>query len=210
VSTTTLTAEQIQAANLTDWRPISQALLARFRTGNFATGLRLVNQIGAAAEEANHHPDLDLRYTHLNVRLFSHDAFGVTERDLSLARKISELAGELGATAEPASVSVFELALDTPDFERIKPFWRAVLGYRDNPQANDEVRNDEADQPTIWFQRSGSDEPRQRFHIDIRVPKEVAQQRINAAVSAGGQVVDETKTFVVLADPDGNKVCVCS
>ena len=91
-----------------------------------------------------------------------------------------------------------ELALDTPDYRSIKPFWRAVLGYKDNPRMDDEVRNDDGALPLLWFQESGSGEPRQRFHIDVRVPKEVAQQRIDAAVAAGGKVVDEAPTFVVL------------
>ncbi len=209
MSDATLTNDQIEAENLTDWRPLLNALRTRFRTGNFATGLRLVNLIGEAAEEANHHPDLDLRYPHLNVKLFSHDAGGVTERDIALARRISELATSLGVSADPASVSAIELALDTPDFARIKPFWLAVMGCRANPNADDEVRNDDADLPTIWFQASGSEEPRQRFHIDVRVPKEVQRQRIDAAVAAGGKVVTEASTFVALADPDGNNVCVC-
>jgi 4a-hydroxytetrahydrobiopterin dehydratase len=168
-----------------------------------------VNLIGEAAEAANHHPDLDLRYPLLNVRLLSHDVGGVTERDVALARRISELAAGLGVTADPSVVSVMEIALDTPDHERIKPFWQAVLGSPDKPGSDDEVRNDDAALPTIWFQASGAEEPRQRFHIDIRVPAEMAQQRIDAAVAAGGQVVDEASTFVVLADADGNKVCVC-
>src|SRR5688572_4810428 len=95
MSDSSLTVEQIEAANLGDWRPIGPALQTRFRTGDFATGLRLVNRIGEAAEEANHHPDLDLRYPHLNVRLSSHDVFGITDRDVALARRISELA-EIG------------------------------------------------------------------------------------------------------------------
>jgi 4a-hydroxytetrahydrobiopterin dehydratase len=209
MSDSCLTPAEIEAANLADWRLLGRALQTRFLTGNFATGLRLVNLIGEAAEQANHHPDLDLRYGHLNVRLYSHDASGVTERDVSLARRMSDLAAGLGVTAAPSAVSVVELALDTPDHGRIKPFWRAVMGYRDNPGSDDEVRNDDADLPPIWFQRSGAEEPRQRFHIDVRVPPEVAQQRIDAAVAAGGQVVDEAPTFIVLADPDGNKVCVC-
>jgi 4a-hydroxytetrahydrobiopterin dehydratase len=204
-----LTLADIEAAGLSDWRPIQYALHTRYRTGDFATGLRLVNLIGEAAEEANHHPDLDLRYPLLNIRLFSHDVFSVTERDIALARRISELAASLGVVAEPAAVSVMELGLDTPDYARIKPFWRAVLGYKDNPRSDDEVRNDDADLPTIWFQESGSEEPRQRFHIDIRVPPEVAKERIDAAVAAGGQVVDEAERFTVLADAEGNKVCVC-
>jgi 4a-hydroxytetrahydrobiopterin dehydratase len=210
MSDATLTLTEIDAANLADWRPLFKALHSRFRTSKFAVGLQLVNLIGEAAEEANHHPDLDLRYGHLNVRLYSHDAGGITDRDIALARRISELAAGLGVTAEPTAVSAIELALDTPDYHKIKPFWRAALGYRDNPQSDDEVRNDDADLPALWFQASGADEPRQRFHIDIRVPKEVAQQRIDAAVAAGGQVVDKAPTFVVLADADGNRMCVCS
>jgi 4a-hydroxytetrahydrobiopterin dehydratase len=72
------------------------------------------------------------------------------------------------------------------------------------------VLDDDADLPTIWFQRSGADEPRPRFHIDVRVPPVVAQQRIDAGVAAGGQLIDEAPSFVVLADPEGNKVCVCT
>lgn len=101
-----LTQDQIGAANLADWRFISQALHTRFLTGDFATGLRLVDAIGEAAEAAGHHPDLDLRYPHVNVKLWTHDAYGVTQRDVSLARKISELAAGLGIAADPAAVSL--------------------------------------------------------------------------------------------------------
>jgi len=200
----------LDAADLPDWRLFGTALHTRFRTGNFVNGLRLLNSIGEAAEQADHHPDLDLRYPHLNIKLSSHDAGGVTDRDVALARRISELAAEQGATAAPSDVEVVELALDTPDYKAIKPFWRAALGYQDNPRLDDELRNDAGGSPMLWFQESGSDEPRQRFHIDVRVPKEVAQQRIAAAVAAGGKVVDEAPTFVVLADAEGNKICICS
>src|SRR5688572_5245582 len=101
-----LSTDEIEAAGLRDWRPIQQALHTRFRTGSFATGLRLVNQIGEAAEAANHHPDLDLRYPHLNIRLFSHDVGGITDRDVALARRISELAAELDVAADPDAVEV--------------------------------------------------------------------------------------------------------
>ena len=149
-----------------------------------------MNAIGAAAEAADHHPDLDLRYGHLNVRLRSHDVFGITDRDVALARQISALASEQGVAADPAVVSVVDLALDTPDHGPLKPFWRTVLGYRDHPDADDEVRDDDGDGPALWFQASGSEEPRQRWHLDVRVPEEVAEQRIADAVAAGGTVVD--------------------
>jgi 4a-hydroxytetrahydrobiopterin dehydratase len=209
MSDTRLTHDDIDAADLADWRLIMPALQTRFRTGNFATGLRLVNLIGEAAEQANHHPDLDLRYGHLNIRLYSHDASGVTERDIALARKISELAAGVGAIAEPTLVSAMLLALDTPDYARIKPFWRAALGYRDTPQSDDQMQNDDGDLPAIWFQTSGSDEPRQRWHLDVIVPRDVAQSRIDAAIAAGGEIASRAPTFVALSDPDGNKVCIC-
>lgn len=65
----------------------------------------------------------------------------------------------------------------------------------------------------MWFQ--GTDEhdtPRQRFHVDLWIPPDVVADRINAAVGAGGSVVDESEASasVVLADPDGNKACVCT
>ena len=71
--TKTLNGHGIEAELLTDWRVMFDTLQARFRTGDFATGLRLVDEIGAAAEEMNHHPDLDLRYPTVHVRLSSHD-----------------------------------------------------------------------------------------------------------------------------------------
>ena len=78
------------------WREADGALHARFRTGDFATGLGFVNAVGAAAEAADHHPDLDLRYGHVDVHLWSHDAGGVTDRDHRLAARIDELAAALG------------------------------------------------------------------------------------------------------------------
>ena len=63
-----LTAHEVEAEGLGDWRMLFHALHARYRTGDFATALRLVDAVGVAAEEMNHHPDLDLRYGQLHVR----------------------------------------------------------------------------------------------------------------------------------------------
>ncbi|WP_101524279.1 4a-hydroxytetrahydrobiopterin dehydratase [Nocardioides houyundeii] len=206
-----LRPSEVAAAGLDDWRQLYQALQARFVTGDFATGLALLTDIAGAAEEADHHPDLDLRYAHLNVRLHSHDTGGVTERDLRLAARISELASARGVRAAPEQVAAMEIALDTPGYAAIRPFWQAVLAM-DSPRRDDEVRDDDADLPRLWFQHSGVDEPRQRFHLDVMVPPEQAQTRIDAALEAGGVLVSDeaAPTFTVLADPEGNKVCVCT
>jgi 4a-hydroxytetrahydrobiopterin dehydratase len=210
-TTEILTFAEIEAAGLDDWRQLFSALHTRFRTGDFATGLALVNAIGALAEEANHHPDLDLRYPHLNVALMSHDVFGVTSRDVDLARAISAAAAGLGVAADPSATSVVEIALDSPDYEAVKPFWRAVLGLDDSPAHDQELRDLSGSLPTLWFQPTQPhDEPRQRFHLDVRVPPEVAESRIAAALAAGGVLVSDARAprFTVLADAHGNKACV--
>ncbi|MBB6626658.1 4a-hydroxytetrahydrobiopterin dehydratase [Nocardioides sp. KIGAM211] len=201
----------VEAEGLDDWRILFSALHARFLTGDFATGLRLVNAIGAEAEAMDHHPDLDLRYPHLNVKLTSHDVHGVTQRDVRLARRISELAAAEGVGADPSAASVLEIALDTADRAAIQPFWRAVLGLTDSPSYDEELVDLNGALPTVWFQATDPhDEPRQRFHLDLRVPPEVAEGRIAAAVAAGGVLVtdEHAPRFWVLADVEGNKACI--
>lgn len=92
-------AEVSATEGLGDWRVLLGALHARFATGDFMTGVGLVNRIAEEAEAANHHPDLDLRYPHLDVKLVSHDVNGLTARDVRLALRISELAAEAGLAA---------------------------------------------------------------------------------------------------------------
>lgn len=208
----TLTGEAIDGEGLADWRFLLGSLHARFSTGSFATGLSLVNQIGAAAEEMNHHPDLDLRYPLLNIKLTSHDVGGVTQRDIRLARTISGFAAAVGVSADPSAVSVLEIGLDAADHAAVRPFWAAVLGMKDVAVSNEVVDADGA-LPTIWFQETEThEEPRQRFHLDITVSPEVAPGRIEAALAAGGTLVtdENAPSFWVLADAEGNKACVCT
>lgn len=209
----TLNGHDIAAEGLSDWRIMFFTLQARFRTGSFATGLAMVNEIGEAAEAMNHHPDLDLRYPTLHVRLTSHDVGGITQRDVDLARKISGMAERLGATADTDAVQVLELGLDTHDHNEIRPFWEAVLGMQTGPKEDDEILDPSGILPTIWFQQSEPhDAPQQRWHLDIRVPPEVAPARVQAALDAGGTLVsdDSAPRFWVLADAQGNKACVCT
>ncbi len=218
MTTQTLTGPQIADERLDGWANLIGGLQTRIRTPDFATGLALVNAIGAAAEEMDHHPDLDLRYTHVDVRLASHDAGGITERDVRLARTISGLVADAAAgsdvSMECATVSRLELALDTPSYEQVLPFWRAALAMEDDAarEAGNEVSDAYGTLPTIWFQPSSSDEPRQRWHLDVWIEPSQVQPRIDAAVAAGGTLVSDSEapSFWVLADPEGNKVCFCT
>jgi 4a-hydroxytetrahydrobiopterin dehydratase len=210
---TVLRYPAVQAEGLDDWRFFLMKLHARFRTGSFVKGLELVTRITEAAEEANHHPDVVLTYPQVDVDLVSHDVGGVTSRDVALARRISEIAAELGVEAAPREVSTLELALDVPDAAEVQPFWRAVLGYTDHDHWP-EVVDPGGRNNTLWFQEApeARGEVQQRFHLDIVVPREVAEERVQAALDAGGTLVstDDVPAFWVLADAHGNKVCVCT
>jgi 4a-hydroxytetrahydrobiopterin dehydratase len=210
---TILSTQDILDAGLDDWRKLTQALHARFRTGDFATGLALVTAIGGLAEEAGHHPDVTLTYPHVDVKLLSHDAAGITRRDVDLAGRISAAAAERGISADPSAPTVVELALDTADAAGIGPFWAALLTGDAGAVDGDDVVDPTGRVPLLWFQHTDAHEtPRQRFHLDVWVPHDAADARIAAAVAAGGTVVDDdaAPSFTVLADPEGNRACVCT
>jgi 4a-hydroxytetrahydrobiopterin dehydratase len=206
----TLTRSQVLERQPAGWEVLLVAIEALYATGDFATGLAFVERIGAAAEAADHHPDVTLTYPSVHVRLLSHDAGGVTERDLALATTISGIAAELGISATPERLSRIEIGLDAHDHPAVGAFWAAVLGYEVDDA---DVVDPQGRQVTLWLQETDAhDEPRQRFHVDITVPPDQAQPRIDAALAAGGTLVSEERApaFVVLADPEGNKVCVCT
>lgn len=208
-----LTSTQILDAGLDDWRMLAQALHARFRTGSFVGGLRFVTAVTEAAEQANHHPDVTLTYPLVDLKLMSHDVGRVTERDLNLARQISEIAREQGVSSEPQALAEIELALDTADLAAAGPFWAALLTGSPENVDGDDVVDPNGRVPLLWFQHTGAHEtPRQRFHIDLWMPHDVAEDRIAAAVAAGGRVVDaeQAPSFTVLADTEGNRACVCT
>ena len=209
----TFTSTQLLDARLDDWRKLAQALHARYLTGTFVTGLAFVTAIAEAAEAANHHPDVTLTYRFVDVKLISHDVSQITQRDIDLARRISEIARELGIAAEPSAPAQLELALDTAELAVVGPFWGALLTGNADALNGDEVRDPTGRVPLLWFQQTDAHEtPRQRFHVDLWLPHDVADQRIAAAVAAGGRVVDDAHapSYVVLADPEANKVCVCT
>ncbi len=208
----TITEMELVSEYLTDWRMLIDRLYASFDTGDFASAVTMVDAIALAAEDMDHHPDLDLSYGRLDIRLSSQDVGGVTSRDVELARTISELALTVAATPHPERTSVLELGLDTADEAEIRPFWAALLDY-DTVEAwgEPQLRDVTGRRASIWFQPTDAhDVPRQRWHLDLRIPPEVVEDRITAAIKAGGQLVDATAApaFWVLADPQGNRACL--
>ena len=204
---------------LPDWRIVLRRIEARFRASSFEAAAAFIGQVAGAAEEVGHHPDVDLRYpAYVHVTLTTHFTNSLTEADVVLATTISSLAAAAGLTSEPLSALGVEVAIDAIDIEAVRPFWKAVLGYEDEPSSEkggqiiglvDPLRMG----PAFWFQQMDEPRPqRNRIHLDIVVPHDVAEQRVAAAVVAGGRVVSDerARAFWVLADPEGNEACICT
>lgn len=214
-----LTATEVREAGLDDWRQILGRLKARFRTGDFATGLALVDRIGTSAEAAGHHPDLTLTYPEVIVALSSHDVRGLTSRDLDLAREISNHAADLGVEADVAGLTQVELGLDTDDGSRHAAYYAALLGG----QVVDGEPVDASGQvPTVWWQQPAKGEDagpelpeqpfEQRWHLDVWVPHDEGEQRLRAVLDAGGRLVSDAAapSYWVVEDADGNRCCICT
>jgi 4a-hydroxytetrahydrobiopterin dehydratase len=100
----------------------------------------------------------------------------------------------------------------------VRPFWKAVLGYEEWPPRVPAGQvwvlvDPRRIGPAFWFQQMDAPRPqRNRIHLDVTVPHDVAEERVAAAVAAGGRVVsdDRARAFWVLADPEGNEACICT
>ena len=221
-----LRGEKIAEADLTDWRKLAQGLHARYVVDDFGSGVRFLAAVGEAGDAVRHHPRVRMGQAYVDLELVTDDAIyrdddgteyvveWPTQQDVDLARRITDIAAGLGLTADPASVSEVELGLDTARSATIAPVWAALLTGDADSQGrgspSDEVRDATVRVPNLWF----GDEPdatAQRFHVEVYVPAEVAEQRIAAAVAAGGTVVDDSQApgLVVIADQDGNRGVLC-
>jgi 4a-hydroxytetrahydrobiopterin dehydratase len=200
-----------EADGVEDWRVLFEGACARFRTRSFATGVALVDAIGRLADAANHHPDVDLRYGGVTVRLTTHDVDGLSERDITLARQISAAARELDVAADPTAVQTVQVAIDALVGSEVIPFWRAVLGYRE--MGDEDLVDPHGRGPSIWFQEMDAPRPqRNRIHVDISVPHDQAEARVAAAIAAGGHLVSDqyAPAWWTLADAEGNEADVAT
>ena len=223
-----LTGEKIAGAKLADWRKLAQGLHARYRIDDFSAGARFIIAVGEAGTALGHHPTVALGTGHVDLKLVSADAIyrddegiehvveWVTQKDIDLARVITGIAADHGLDADPGSVSVLELGLDTGQSASIAPVWAALLTGKAESQGHgspsDEIRDASGRVPNLWFgdaDENGATD--QRFHIEVYVASEVLQQRVAAAVAAGGTIVDDSEApgLTVIADQDGNTGVIC-
>jgi len=184
---------------LADWRLLLNRLHATFRAGSFVEAAAFVQRVADSVTA-----DVDLRpsgVVHISV----------PDDAVATAETISALAAEDGVPSEPLAAFIAEVAIDAMDIEAVRPFWKAVLGYVDDD--GPAIMDPAGIGPPFWFQQMDSPRPqRNRIHIDVTVPHDVAESRIEAALAAGGTMVNDrfARSFWVLADPEGNEACICT
>jgi 4a-hydroxytetrahydrobiopterin dehydratase len=84
-------AIQRELGNLPGWSRRGDVITKTFQFRNFLAGIDFVSAVAKVAEAANHHPDIDIRYTKIVFTLSTHDAGGITQKDLDLASEIERL-----------------------------------------------------------------------------------------------------------------------
>lgn len=225
-----LMGDQIAAAGLSDWRKLAQGIHARYLTADFTTAGRFVAALGEAGDAFGHHPRVTMDSGFVDLKLVSDEAIyrddegseyvvqWVTQQDIDLARRISEIAAEHDLRADPSSVSHVELGLDAADSSTIAPVWVALLTGNPEDQGRgtpggDEIRDASGRVPNLWFGDVPADgTPGQRFHVEVYVAPEVVEERIAAALAAGGVIADDSNApmLTVIADQDGNTGILCA
>jgi 4a-hydroxytetrahydrobiopterin dehydratase len=200
------------------WRYVLGEFRAEVLTGSLPLAADVAGR-AAAVPGAEGHLRMDIRADRVLFSVQTAALAWVTGRDVELARRISAVAQELRLTTRPGgggarSVQVLEIAIDALDIASIRPFWKAVLGYADEAGQRgpeDPLIDPLGQGPAIWFQQMDAPRPqRNRIHIDVSVPHDEAEARIQATLAAGGRVAydAEAPAFWVLADPEGNEACV--
>jgi 4a-hydroxytetrahydrobiopterin dehydratase len=199
----------LAADGLDDWVVLHGGPVAAFGTGS----LKESAQLGAAISQVDGLDERNVALTAtrrwLTVRL-TRELWATEPRHIEIARCISAVARAHGAKADPAAVQEVQFAVAAKPDAIDLPFWRAVLGY--DALAPDNGLDPLGHSSTVWMQELDPAKPlRHAMHIDVSVAKEYAEERMKAAVAAGGTIVEQSGPGGwILADKSGNKVCIAS
>jgi len=201
-----ITAQQFHDSDgIDDWRVVTLGASAVYRTASFTEGASFASRIAAIADELDHHPDVDLRARRVAIRTTTHSEKSLTELDVLLAQRIQSVAREFGLEPDPAAVQTVFLAIDAPhNVEAVRDFWQAALGYRQRREHEllDPLRRN----PLVWFNDKPRRPGRNRLHVDISVPHDVAEARVQAVLDAGGRLLGDkhAPAWWSMIDADGN------
>jgi pterin-4a-carbinolamine dehydratase/predicted enzyme related to lactoylglutathione lyase len=194
-----------------DWRVLFGAM-TYYPTATYGQAAQFAAAVAQLADDAEMALLVDLRAG--GVTIDTGKDQWVDERFGDLARQVQAAARGMGLTADPSRLRFVQIGIDAVDIPAVRSFWRAVLGYEfdERPDITD-IYDPRRLNPPLFFQRLSADDEarrqqRNRIHVDLFVPNDQADARIDAALAHGGRVVydAEAPEWWTLADPEGNEV----
>lgn len=202
-----------------DWQAVFSAM-ACYRVTSPVQQRELVAAAAALAHEAGFPLLIDLRpglvILDSGKDQWDKDAHGLELDFTDLAVSIQAAARELGATADSALPRFVQLFLDAADVAAVRAFWVAALGHvHDRRDGASDIYDLRRLNPVLVFQELDASESerrrqRNRIHSELAVPVDVARSRVDAAVAAGGLLLDESEGRWRVADPEGNELLIVS
>jgi 4a-hydroxytetrahydrobiopterin dehydratase len=199
----------LSADGVDDWAILHGGPTAVFRVGSLQEAARLAAAV-ADVPGLEERTLLTAAADRLTVKL-TREMWGTEAKHVEVARAISAVAREHGAMADRSAVQEVQLAIAAKPDAIDLPFWRAVLGYA--PLHEDNCIDPNGQGSTVWMQDLDPNKPlRHAMHVDVSVARDRADARLQAAVAAGGTVVDDSSApgAWILADRSGNKVCIAA
>jgi 4a-hydroxytetrahydrobiopterin dehydratase len=200
----------LAAEGVEDWVVLHGGATAIYRVGSLGEAARLAEVVAEVPGLEGSGVLLTMADGRLSVRL-SRDLWQLEARHIELARAVSAVARAHGAVADRASVQEVQLAIAAKRDAIDVGFWRAVLGYV--PMADDNAVDPLGHGSTVWMQELDDAKPlRHAMHLDVSVAREHVTARLEAALAAGGRIVDDSHAPAnwTLADRAGNRVCICA
>lgn len=200
-----------------DWHAVFSAM-ACYRTTSTTQQRDLVAAAAALADDAGFPLLIDVRpglvIFDSGKDQWEGDAHGLDLDFADLAASLQAAARELGATADSALPRFAQLFLDAADVAAVRAFWVAALGYVPDRRAGvTDIYDPRRLNPELVFQElDASDTPRRqqrnRIHFELAVPADAAQERVASALAAGGQLLEESESRWLVADPEGNELAI--
>ncbi len=204
-----------------DWRQMYAAITC-YPTASFRQSVALAAEVAGLSDDAGKALMIDVRPGSVTVDSGKDqqedESFDVDKAFMELARRIQAAARGMGLTADPSPrLRFLQVAIDAVEIPRVRAFWTAVLGYQPDPRAYlSDIYDPRRLNPVFWFQPINPEDAkdqarraqRNRTHVDLFLPADQAQARIEAALKAGGRITNDSHApaWWTLADPEGNEI----
>lgn len=197
-----------------DWRLLFAAMVG-YATPSPMQAAALVTLAADLADAAGLPLSIDVRDGLVVVGTVK-DAWEMDGGYRTLAAQVQQAARGAGLVAAPARPAFVQVVIDAVDIAAVRRFWVAALGYEQDPRAGvtDIIDPHGIGMPVVFQDLDATDTARRaqrnRVHVDVFLPDDLARARVEAALAAGGSVVrhPESPEWWTLADPEGNEVDV--